>query len=146
MARDLRSMLQREESCVLTAYPDPVSHGDPWTIGWGHTGPDVHPGLVWTQEQADSQLDTDIAHAMSFCATHFPWSEQLKADAPRYAVLAGMAFQMGARLLPFVNTLAAMRDGRWNDAAGGMLASLWAKQTPGRARRMARQIETGQWQ
>lgn len=146
MAHDLRSMLQREEGNEFVAYPDPISHGDPWTIGNGHTGPEVHEGLVWTQDQIDAALDADITEAEAFCAAHFPWAEQLKADEPRYAVLVGMAFQMGMRLLQFVNTLAAMRDGRWNDAAGGMLASAWARQTPGRAGRMARQIETGQWQ
>jgi len=33
------------------------------TIGWGHVGPEVKIGLVWTQAQADSQLSTDLAHA-----------------------------------------------------------------------------------
>lgn len=50
------------ESCKLTAYPDPGSRdGKPWTIGWGHTGPEVHKGLVWTQEQADAQFLIDVA-------------------------------------------------------------------------------------
>lgn len=146
MAHDLRSMLQREEGCKLVAYPDPISHGDPWTIGYGHTGPDTYQGVVWTQDQAEAALDADIAKAIMFCDNHFPWSQQLQADDARYAVLVGMAFQMGTRLLQFVNTLAAMRDGRWHDAEAGIMASVWAKQTPGRAGRMARQIETGQWQ
>lgn len=29
------------------------------TIGWGHTGPEVHVGLVWTRAQADAQYDAD---------------------------------------------------------------------------------------
>lgn len=49
------------ESCKLTAYPDPGSkNGEPWTIGWGHTGPEVKRGLVWTQEQADAAFLVDI--------------------------------------------------------------------------------------
>lgn len=49
------------ESCRLVAYPDPgSSDGTPWTIGWGHTGPDVHRGLVWTQDQADAAFRTDL--------------------------------------------------------------------------------------
>lgn len=48
------------ESCKLEAYPDPGSKdGKPYTIGWGHTGPEVHLGLVWTQEQADEALEKD---------------------------------------------------------------------------------------
>lgn len=42
------------------AYPDPATGGDPWTIGVGHTGPEVHPGLVWTDAQIDAALDADL--------------------------------------------------------------------------------------
>lgn len=49
------------EDCVLTAYPDPGSKdGTPWTIGWGHTGPEVRKGLVWTQAQAGAQFEKDL--------------------------------------------------------------------------------------
>ena len=50
------------ESCKLEAYPDPgSSDGKPWTIGWGHTGPEVVKGLKWTQKQADDAFVIDIA-------------------------------------------------------------------------------------
>ena len=32
-----------------------------WTIGYGHTGADVHPGLVWTFEQAAAALAAAVA-------------------------------------------------------------------------------------
>jgi lysozyme len=49
------------EDCRLQAYPDPGSRdGQPWTIGWGHTGPDVKPGTVWTQQQADEAFMADL--------------------------------------------------------------------------------------
>lgn len=49
------------EDCKLTAYPDPGSRdGTPWTIGRGHTGPEVKRGLVWTQAQADAAFKKDI--------------------------------------------------------------------------------------
>ncbi|MFZ3404615.1 lysozyme [Aeromonas salmonicida] len=49
------------ETCKLKAYPDPGSkNGEPWTIGWGHTGPEVKPGLVWTQAQADAAFIEDL--------------------------------------------------------------------------------------
>lgn len=44
------------------AYPDPLSKtGNPITIGIGHTGNDVHMGLVWTDEQIDKAFADDIA-------------------------------------------------------------------------------------
>ncbi|KAF1003974.1 MAG: Lysozyme RrrD [Pseudomonas sp.] len=56
------AVLHYFESCKLTAYPDPGSKdGNPWTIGWGHTGPEVVRGLVWTQAQADAALVADLA-------------------------------------------------------------------------------------
>lgn len=49
------------EQCRLVAYPDPGSKdGKPWTIGWGHTGPEVVKGLVWTQAQADAAFVQDL--------------------------------------------------------------------------------------
>jgi len=45
----------------FTAYPDPgSSNGEPWTIGWGSTGPDVKKGTVWTQAQCDARFVTDM--------------------------------------------------------------------------------------
>lgn len=48
------------EGCELVAYPDPGSkNGHPWTIGFGHTGPEVVKGLRWTQEKADATFVVD---------------------------------------------------------------------------------------
>ena len=46
------NLIKHWEGCRLTAYPDPASGADPWTIGYGHTGPEVKPGLTISQEQA----------------------------------------------------------------------------------------------
>lgn len=56
------ALMHHFESCRLVAYPDPGSKdGHPWTIGWGHTGPEVKKGLVWTQAQADAAFLQDLA-------------------------------------------------------------------------------------
>jgi lysozyme len=50
------------EICRLEAYPDPgSSSGDPWTIGWGATGPGIEKGVKWTQAQADARFAADLA-------------------------------------------------------------------------------------
>lgn len=140
------SLINAEEGDELVAYPDPITHGAPWTIGRGHTGPEVHDGLVWTQLQSDQARDSDISHAADGCRVHLnPWFDKL--DEVRQAVLISMAFQMGIHgLLDFVHFLGAVRDGRWHAAAGEMLDSKWAKQTPKRGARQARAIETGETQ
>ena len=50
------------EGVRLTSYQD--SKGV-WTIGFGHAGPEVVPGLVWTTEQCVDALDKDIEWAVS---------------------------------------------------------------------------------
>lgn len=142
VARDLRSMLEREEGREHEAYPDPLTGGAPWTIGVGHTGPEVHEGLVWTDAQIDAALDVDILRAERICNT-LPWFGTL--DPVRQAVLIGMAFQMGHGLMDFHHALASIGGERWLDAKEALLDSAWARQTPDRAERMADQIETGQW-
>lgn len=54
------ALIKEFEGCVLTAYPDPGTGGDPWTIGYGHTGPDVFPGDKITEEEAEELLRYDL--------------------------------------------------------------------------------------
>lgn len=51
------------EGLVLEAYPDPGTHGAPWTIGYGHTGRDVYKGLRINEAQADAYIAADVAGA-----------------------------------------------------------------------------------
>lgn len=142
---NLEAMLNIDEDNVLAAYPDPITLGEPWTIGRGHIGPEVHKGLKWTMQQSDDAFHTDIINAVREVNKAFPWVSQL--NVPRQAVVYGMAFQMGVpRLKGFVKALTAMRDGHWATARAEMEDSDWARQTPKRARRRAYQMETGEWQ
>jgi lysozyme len=53
--------LKLSEGLRLTAYPDPGSRdGNPWTIGYGSTGPDIRKGMTWTKEQAHARFVADI--------------------------------------------------------------------------------------
>ena len=96
-------------------------------------------GAVWLSEMiqqkvADMSTHSNITAAMSVC------------NDARKSVLISMAYQMGADgLAAFNNTLKAVAERRWNDAANGMLNSKWAKQTPNRAARHAQQMLSGEW-
>lgn len=48
------------EGCVLKAYPDPGTGGEPWTIGVGHTG-GVKPGDQISESKAMELLRSDLA-------------------------------------------------------------------------------------
>ena len=56
------NLIKRFEGCRLDAYPDPGTGGDPWTIGYGHTGPEVHKGLRISQDIAEAYLLKDVTH------------------------------------------------------------------------------------
>jgi lysozyme len=61
----LRSFIKSKERCVLRAYPDPKTGGEPWTCGWGATE-GVTPSTVWTQLQADDQFDARMDRLARF--------------------------------------------------------------------------------
>lgn len=138
---NLRTQIISEEGFRNTAYQDTLGV---WTIGVGHTGPEVHDGLTWSDAQVWDALDHDIAKKTNEVVYALPWFGQL--NEPRQAVLLQMAFQMGTRgLLQFAKTLAAIHDGKWDEASKAMLLSKWAQQTPNRADRLARQMKSGDW-
>lgn len=54
-------LMHEFEGCKLTAYPDPGSaDGNPWTIGFGSTGPGIAKGVTWTQAQCDERFAADL--------------------------------------------------------------------------------------
>ncbi|MDL2272243.1 glycoside hydrolase family protein [Desulfovibrio sp. OttesenSCG-928-I05] len=127
------------------------------TIGYGHNIddnpiPGINSTSELTEEQALRLLETDINTVCGQLRSALPWSASL--DTPRFAVLVNMAFNMGLHgLLSFKNTLADVERGEYAGAARRMMQSRWARQVgdgPGgtfdRAERLARQMETGEWQ
>lgn len=62
----------------------------------------------------------------------------------RQAVVISMAFNLGRlRFAGFRNTLQAIKDGRYNDAAAGMRGSLWADQVGNRAEELSEMMKHG---
>lgn len=95
-----------------------------------------------TRAEAHYLLVNDIAEVQRDLDKCLPWWRQL--DPRRQMVLAAMAFQMGVDgLLKFTNTLSYAKAGSYERAAKGMLDSLWARQTPARAQRMAEIMRKG---
>ena len=52
-----RKRIEGFEGCVLKAYRDQRGI---LTIGYGHTGPEVTVGLMWTLAQADAAMTADL--------------------------------------------------------------------------------------
>lgn len=137
---DIEQQLRREEGEKLYAYQDHLGY---WTIGVGILI-DKRKGGGLRQEESDFILRNRIKLKRAEVYKALPWVEKL--NEPRQAVLIGMAFQMGLDgLLGFKNTLAMIKAGDYEGGGKGMLNSLWAKQTPARAKRMSEQMITGDW-
>lgn len=61
MSAEGRKTLEFREGKSNRSYPDPATGGAPWTIGYGQTGPNVYPGLYWTDEQCDAALSKALS-------------------------------------------------------------------------------------
>lgn len=55
-------LIKEMEGCRLVAYLDTLAEPDVWTIGYGHTGPDVYRGRVMTQREAEDTLLDRLNH------------------------------------------------------------------------------------
>ncbi|HEY9738071.1 MAG TPA: peptidoglycan-binding protein [Trichocoleus sp.] len=92
-------LIKKFEGCRLEAYPDPLTGGKPYTIGWGSTrkkdGSPFYLGERITQQEADDLLIWQIEQS------YLPPQEQIPGwaglnDNQRGAVLS-FAYNLGAR-------------------------------------------------
>jgi len=117
------ALTERFEGCRLTAYQDQIGV---WTIGYGHTGPDVTEGLTITQEQADRYLAQDI-DAATACVNRVVAIPLMQAQ---FDALVDFVFNLGGRaferssLLKYLNAgnldAASAQFQPW-DRAGGLV-------------------------
>jgi lysozyme len=119
------------EGCRLTAYPDPGTGGDPWTIGYGHTGADVHKDLTITQQQAEDLLSQDVAKAEAWVNSHAHPEDLTQGE---FDALVDFAFNCGCGNLAQSTLLkkvlahdfegAAQEFQKWDMAGGHHMAGL----------------------
>lgn len=120
---------RRREDGLVEAYPDPGTGGAPWTIGWGATGPGIGPGTIWTAEQCDARLATDLERYAGEVS-------QAIGDAPttqaQFDALVSFHYNTGAigratltrKHRAGEHAGAAREFARWNRAGGRVMAGL----------------------
>ena len=132
-------LTEQFESCRLVAYRDIKGI---WTIGWGHTGPEVVEGLVWTQQQADDALQADIQWAANV-VNHLV-TTQLTQD--EFNAVVDFVFNVGSGNFASSTLLKDLNSGNIPDAAAQF--DLWdhasGKVVAGLLRR--RESETAEFQ
>lgn len=142
MRQELARQLRGDEGVKAHAYQDHLGF---WTIGVGRLVDKRKPGSGLRPSEIDFMLQNDIDDRIEALTRRLPWFQNL--DDARRGVLLNMSFQMGVDgLMGFKNTLAMVESGDYMGAARNMMQSLWARQTPERAARMAEQMRTGVWQ
>lgn len=135
---DLGLALVKEfEGCELVAYPDPGTGGDPWTVGFGHTGPEVCAGHTITQEQADELLRKDLESAERDVAD----ATEVVLTSNQFSALVSFEYNTGSygtsTLRELVNEQdfvgAAEQFERWAWAGGHKLEGLVRRRAAERA-------------
>lgn len=135
---DCIKLVQSFEGCekdqkngTFNAYPDPGTGGDPWTIGWGTTGPDVRPGVNWTQQQCDDRFTQDLT---TFAQSVDKAIGGAATTQPQFDALVSFAYNLGIGNLNKSTLLkmhkagnyagAAGEFGKWNKANGRVMNGL----------------------
>jgi lysozyme len=123
-------LIRSHEGLRLNAY---VCPGGKLTIGYGHTGPDVKPGLKISQDKADQLLRNDTKR--------FEKSVNELVSVPMtqgmFDALVSFAYNLGAGSLKSSTLLKKLNDGdkdgaaeeflKWNKAKGKVLDGLTAR-------------------
>ena len=126
-----RDLIAAFEGRRHQAYPDPATGGAPWTIGIGHTGPEVHKGLTWDDARIDAAFDADLKRFDEGVA-------MLIGAAPtaqnEFDALVSFAFNLGLGNLGKSTLLSSHKAGnkagaaiefaRWNRAGGRPMTGL----------------------
>lgn len=85
--------VREAEGSKLMAYPDT---GGVWTVGVGHVGPEVKPGLHITQRMADLYLKEDLVTAARRLYNVVSEPVILSLTDNQYAALLSFVFNLGA--------------------------------------------------
>jgi lysozyme len=120
------ALVKRFEKLELAAYLCPAGR---WTIGYGHTGPDVHEGMTITEERAEELLRIDLAEAEEPVNRLCPGLGQNQFDA-----VVSFVFNLGAGNFSSSTLLLEIKEGdvmaaalefpKWRHSAGKPLKGL----------------------
>lgn len=91
-------LIQEFEGCHLDAYPDPLSGGEPWTIGWGTTryddGRPVSRGDKINRVEADMLLRQEVDQIAGKLRASIPYWVEM-TDAQKSALIS-FAYNLGS--------------------------------------------------
>lgn len=107
-----RELIQYFEGLRLSAYPDPASGAEPYTIGYGHTG-GVKPGDTVTESQAETILDNDLRKFERAVTL----SVLVELTDNQFSALVAFAFNLGTAVLKNSTLMTLLNRGDYKGAA-----------------------------
>lgn len=107
-------MLEEFEGLRFEAYLDTKQI---WTIGYGHTGPDVHKGLVWTQKQAEEAFEHDLMTAEQAITD----LTKVRLTQNQFDALTSFVYNVGIHAFANSTCLNKLNKGLFTDSANEML-------------------------
>jgi lysozyme len=129
-------LTEQFEGLRLTSYQDVRGI---WTIGYGHTGHDVVPGLTITQAQAEALLRSDIAAAAACVASAVTYA----VNQHQFDALVDFTFNVGRTNFVTSTLLKKLNAGdiqgaadefmRWDKSGGRVFDGLVRRRTGERA-------------
>ncbi|MGC5777597.1 lysozyme [Methylobacterium sp. NFXW15] len=129
-------LIRQFEGCELHAYKCPAGV---LTIGYGHTGNDVTPGLTITAQRAVELLQLDLARFERAVAAAL----RVPVTANQFSALVSLAYNIGAAALSKSTLIRRLNAGKtqeaadqfvvWNKAGGRVLAGLTRRREAERA-------------
>ena len=127
--KELVEKIKKHEGFVEHIYDD--SLGNP-TIGYGFAIKD----LILDEDIAEEILVRKLERLKDNANRRFNWLRDMPFDVQE--VVLNMCYQLGITgFSKFRKAISAMQENDWEEAADEMLDSLWAKQTPNRAKELS---------
>lgn len=120
------ALIKEFEGCRLTAYPDPGTGGDPWTIGFGNTrypsGKAVKRGDTITQAEADQMLRGEVDSIASYLSQRIPFWREMSGN--QKSALISFAYNVGSAFYGssgFSTISATLKERRWKDVPSALM-------------------------
>lgn len=107
-------LIKKEEALRLTAYRCKAGK---WTIGWGHTGPEVHEGMVVPLELAERLFETDVRKHSDGLERYL----KVPVTPNQWAALVSLAFNEGITAIGTSTLMRLLNDGKALQAANEFL-------------------------
>lgn len=127
------ALIKAREQLRLRAYkPTPT---DKWTIGWGHTGPEVGEGVTWVLSQAEDAFQRDTTWAVLAVMRHV----DVALNQNQFDALVAFVFNVGEPQFAGSTLLRVLNAGRpaeaaehfaeWNHQDGKVLPGLTVRRS-----------------